>query len=214
MVLVFGVDRIVVQHLFHTLLKATPFQVVYGREPPAIVRLEEGLTTDSELETPLREMDFMLEKLKCNLLRAQALMKKSEFLHRRDVEFKAGSRVYLKLKLYKQQSIHRRVCQKLYAKFFGPFEVLERMGKAAYKLVLLPSSKIHIVFHVYQLKAIVGSGTVVNPIPPFLWKSWIHRNNQWRFWRNIMIVKEHWNCWFNGVIVYLMTIRGCCLKTL
>ena len=42
---------------------------------------------------------------------------------------------------------------KLSPRYIGPFEVLERVGTAAYRLVLLPSLlSVHAVFHVSMLR--------------------------------------------------------------
>lgn len=110
----------------------------------------------------------MSEKIKLILFWAQELIKKSAYIQRRDVAFGVGTMVYLKLKLYRQQYGSRRVCHKLTVKFYGPFEVLARVGKAAYKLKLHVSSKIHLVFHVSQLKTTWGKALEVHPSPVFI----------------------------------------------
>lgn len=82
--------------------------------------------------------------------------------NRSERQFLVGDWVYLKLQPYRQVTVAIRKNLKLSAKYFGPYKVLD---KVAYKLDLLESSRVHPVFHVSQLKKVVGQARVHRQLP-------------------------------------------------
>jgi Chromo (CHRromatin Organisation MOdifier) domain len=75
-------------------------------------------------------------------------MKKFADLKRIERQFAIGDWVYLKLQPYRQISISKSKNQKLGPRFYGPFEIEERIGTVAYRLHLPAGSAIHPVIHV------------------------------------------------------------------
>lgn len=135
----------------------SPFKALYGKDPPAVMCYEISPTDLVSVQEQLRERDAILQQLKLNLLKAQQYMKTQADKRRRDIQFEVGELVLVKLQPYRKHSIALRKTQKLSMRYFGPFEVLEKIGNVAYKLKLPDTARIHPVFHISLLKKFVGS---------------------------------------------------------
>ncbi|XP_071739339.1 uncharacterized protein [Rutidosis leptorrhynchoides] len=151
---------------YHVSTNTTPSGVVYGRPPPTLFQFVPGEVRCEAVMQELLDRDEAIKQLKYHYSRSQATMKSSADKHRRDVEFAVGDWVFLKLRPHRQQSVVRRINQKLSPRFYGPFVIIERVGAAAYKLQLPSSSKIHPVFHVSLLKRAIGAAPVEAELPP------------------------------------------------
>ncbi|KAK4390194.1 Transposon Ty3-G Gag-Pol polyprotein [Sesamum angolense] len=102
---------------FHTGLKLTPFQALYGYVPGPV-------TIDPYIPTSQPEN------------RIKAFADK----HRTERSFEVGDEVYLKLHPYKQSSVQLRRNMKLAPKYYGPFRILAKVGPVAYRLAMPPTS--------------------------------------------------------------------------
>nr|GEV61053.1 retrotransposon protein, putative, unclassified [Tanacetum cinerariifolium]GEW07402.1 retrotransposon protein, putative, unclassified [Tanacetum cinerariifolium] len=101
--------------------------------------------TDGSHESDFRTVPTMLYHMKANANR-----------HRRSLEFKEGEFVLVKLQPYRQVSTANCLSVKLSPRYYGPYEVLARVGPVAYKIKLPPSSLVHDVFHVSFLRRFIG----------------------------------------------------------
>ncbi|MCI38336.1 hypothetical protein A2U01_0059564, partial [Trifolium medium] len=95
-----------------------------------------------------------------------------------DKEFAEGTWVWLRLQPYRQGTLRGSPYSKFTKRFYGPYQILKRIGKVAYELCLPPDARIHPVFHVSKLKPFYGqppshvppldetvTGTLVQLIP-------------------------------------------------
>ncbi|KAF2311206.1 hypothetical protein GH714_020195 [Hevea brasiliensis] len=128
---------------YHTSLKSTPFETVYGRPPPRLLSYLHGSSSIEAVDTVLRQRDDMLHLLRQNLLQAQNKMKATYDQSHRSLEFKVGDMVLLRLKAYRQQSVAKRIITSC-----------------------PPESKIHPVFHVSYLKPYHAGQPVTPTLPP------------------------------------------------
>ena len=150
---------------FHTSANMTPYEAVYGQVPPQHIPYIPGESKVAVVALNLQERESMLLILKFHLLRAQHCMEQSANKKRSDRSFSIGDWVYVKLQPYRQGSVVMRVNQKLAPKYYGPYKVVDKCGKVAYKLALPSTSKIHPVFHVSQLKLRVGDSVISSNLP-------------------------------------------------
>jgi hypothetical protein len=147
-------------------LGKTPFEVIYGRQPRYFgVRASDSIA-EEDIQTWLTDRQLVIASVRQHLLCMQQHMKHQADKHKFERPFSVGDELFLKLQPYIQSSVACRANHKLAFKFFGPFTVIQRIGEVAYKLKLPDSSRIHLVFHVSQLKPCIGPKYKVLPHLP------------------------------------------------
>ncbi|GMI96746.1 hypothetical protein HRI_003343900 [Hibiscus trionum] len=150
---------------FHTSIQVTPYQDVYGQVPPVHLPYIAGESLVYEVDRSLQKRDAAIKMLQFHMKRAQDRMKSQADKNRVDCEFQVGEWVFLKLQPYRQQSVVSKNCQKLSPNWLGPFLIVEKVCKVAYKLQLPVNFKVHHVFHVSQLKKRIRSDLVQFDLP-------------------------------------------------
>ncbi|KAL6493171.1 hypothetical protein OROGR_032930 [Orobanche gracilis] len=93
--------------------------------------------------------------------------------HSREVTYEIGDMVYLKIQPYNLKSLAKRLNQKFSPRYYGPYEIEQKLGQVAYKLKLPNDSKVHPVFHVSLLKKSVAPTTNSKPLPACLNEEWL-----------------------------------------
>ena len=129
----------------------SPFELVMGQQPMAPHTIATGYTGNSPAAYKFaKSWQEQADIARAYLAKAAERMKKHADKKRTDREFQVGDLVMLKTSyLVRGTSYHKTTLQRRYD---GPFPVVKRVGKVAYKLELPPEIKFHPVFHVSLLK--------------------------------------------------------------
>jgi hypothetical protein len=107
-------------------------------------------TSETQLFGPdvLRQAEEQVRMIRDNLRVAQSRQKSYADTRRRELSFKVGDYVYLKVSPMRNMK-RFSMKGKLAPRYVGPFRILERHGEVAYHLELPESlSGVHDVFHV------------------------------------------------------------------
>lgn len=188
--------------------KKTPFEIVYGRPPPCLLSYVAGTARNEAVEKELIARDEVLKELHENILLAQSRMKLYADRKRKERSFEVGEWVYLRLQPYRHSSVALHQNLKLSPRFFGPFQIIQKVGEVAYKLNLPETSKIHLLFHVSNLKLALGgndqqgtslpemdgSSGVVGPLPQAILDRRTQRNKEEVLihWQGLSPAKATW----------------------
>jgi hypothetical protein len=145
---------------YHSSIKLIPFEALFGYAPPQLSIPQQMMNKDSEVQEFLQDRKIGLQLLKSRLEEARSRMKLYADQNRTEREFEVGDWVFLRLQPYRQTTLSLRRDYKLAPKYYGPYQVLARIGKVAYKLQLPNNTNIHPVFHVSLLKKKLGNQVV------------------------------------------------------
>jgi predicted methyltransferase len=110
----------------------TPFEAVYGKNPPLILSYMPHVSKVQAVDQTLIVREDILCSLKENLVMTQNHMKQQTDQYHSKHQFVEGDRVFLQLQPYNKTSLKDGHFHKLVPKFYGPSTVLTHVGLVAY----------------------------------------------------------------------------------
>ncbi|GJV68800.1 putative reverse transcriptase domain-containing protein [Tanacetum coccineum] len=148
---------------YHASIKAAPYEA-YGRKcrsPVCWAEVGEAQLTGPEL---IQETTEKIVLIKQRMQAAQDRQKSYADRKRKPMEFEVGDRVMLKVSPWKGV-VRFGKRGKLNPRYVGPFKVLAKVGKVAYRLELPQElSRVHHTFHVSNLKKCYADEPIVMPL--------------------------------------------------
>ena len=150
----------------HTSTGKAPFEIIEGRpKPPLILKVKDNIFAADEY---VRDIQDAFQKIRENIQASQQKQKRAADKHRRPLEFKDDEWVLLKFSKARlrqrtgrdwqgEPTGHQKFYAKLAKRYYGPFQVLERINETSYRLKLPEHWHIHNAFHVSLLKPYKGT---------------------------------------------------------
>ena len=132
------------------------YKAIYGRKCRSLVHWNEiGETIVTALEF-VENTTNIVKKIQARMKSTQSQHKSYTDKRKRPLEFQTGDSVFLKVAPLKGMMWFAEK-GKLGPRYIGPFKILEKIGKVAYRLALpLELSSIHNIFHVSMLQKYVS----------------------------------------------------------
>ncbi|KAK8659638.1 hypothetical protein V6N13_029835 [Hibiscus sabdariffa] len=145
-------------------IQMAPYEALYDRRCRTPVCFAEAghklLPMLDILKGTTEKVKLISERLKAASNRQKSYVD----LKRREIEYAVGDRVFLKVSPWKKVMRFGRK-GKLSPRYIGPYEIVERVGPVAYRLLLPPElERIHDVFHVSMLRKYRSDSSHVMPV--------------------------------------------------
>ncbi|MCO5588633.1 hypothetical protein L7F22_042590 [Adiantum nelumboides] len=140
----------------HTSTGKAPFEIVEGgKKVPPILQTKDKIF---EADKYVQNMDEAYRKIKLALEKTQSKQKKAADRHRRELVFSLGDWVLLRFEKARLRKMKgkERLFPKLGMRYYGPFQICDKISDVAYRLKLPEGWKIHNAFHVSLLRPFVG----------------------------------------------------------
>ncbi|SPO42040.1 related to Gag-pol polyprotein [Pseudozyma flocculosa] len=138
----------------HATLGLSPFFACHGWHPKAHGEAAHAGVLDPSTSSFAPQDGTLLRHCQDRIREAQARSVRNYNNKHQDQQFQPGDLVWVSNRNWKTH----RPSKKLGNSMSGPFKVLERIGRVAYRLKLLPHMRVHDVFHVSMLEPYRRSG--------------------------------------------------------